>query len=386
MALLWFDFQHGDVVRFLGNAYTNANRKFDDEWIHILQNLKSTPPPEYPPLYPCAAFSVQTQGAPLKANYVSPYNLPALREQYDNHPAVAGNTEAVETKFAKEEWCCYHLHYHRWLFVFLYGLMINPVQWVFKKGKGRICIDCTNGPDKRGSVNTYIPKPVNSKKPPKNMKLDFWECPPTHFKFAFKRVLRRILRMRITYPKEPILGHVDDVDAAFRRILYHPDVAIAFGYVFGQFLIIPISQVFGSRSSPTHYGLLADVREVLTACRPMEAAKDFATLVKSCKVVVDSSTPLVTIPPDSHHPPLTEEEALQPFAASYVDDQAKLAFLEYILGVINNSVQSAFEVFGASGLDPCWGDCLQIAKWEDEVSEIFEYLGFLINTHDITVT
>ena len=62
--------------------------------------------------------------------------------------------------------------------------------------------------------------------------------------------------MRVTRPTKPILVHADDIDSAFRQVLYHPDLAIAFAYCFLGFLIIPVSLVFGSRSSPSFYGLL----------------------------------------------------------------------------------------------------------------------------------
>ncbi|CAJ1953852.1 unnamed protein product [Cylindrotheca closterium] len=130
-----------------------------------------------------------------------------LREEYDNHPAAAANFSKVEEKFAKEEWKAYHLHYLQFVFQFIPGLVINPIQWVFDKGKGRICIDCSNGPDDLGSINTYIPKPKQDETGD--------ECPPIHYQFAFKRFLRQILRMRITEPTSPILVHADDVETAF---------------------------------------------------------------------------------------------------------------------------------------------------------------------------
>ena len=73
-----------------------------------------------------------------------------LRDDYDNHPAVSSNEEEVEAKFAKEEWKAYHVHYLRFVYEFIPGLVINPIQWVFDKGKGRICIDCTHGPGEEG--------------------------------------------------------------------------------------------------------------------------------------------------------------------------------------------------------------------------------------------
>ena len=45
---------------------------------------------------------------------------------------------------------------------------------------------------------------------------------------------------------------------------------------------------------------------------------------------------------------------------------------------------SALEVFGHG--DERRGDCLQDKKWEPEVTGTFLYLGFRINTHDMTVS
>ena len=112
----------------------------------------------------------------------------------------------MEEKFAKEEWKAYHIHYVRFVYKFIPGLVINPIQWVFDKGKGRICIDCSNGPDTLSSVNTHIPAPKHG------IEL---ECPPVHYQFAVKRFLRHVLRMQITSPNAPILVHADDIEAAF---------------------------------------------------------------------------------------------------------------------------------------------------------------------------
>ena len=322
----------------------------------------------------------------MKAAYVTPSTAPVERDKYDNHPAVTDNLDKIEVKFAKEEWKRYHIHFHRWLYPFIDGLIINPIQWVFDKGKGRICIDGSHGPDEKGSVNTHIPRPFNAKKKPKpsEAQLDYDECPPTFFKYAFKRVLWQILRMRVTKPHEPILVHADDIDAAFRRILYHPDLAVAFAYVYTDYLIVPVSQIFGGRSSPPYYGLLADVRELLATIRPLDDSKDFHPLVQTSEIVIDTSTPLVQIGSDSHFPPLTEAEIHRPFQASYVDDMATVAYPDVMKAAVNNSVQAAFDVFGRD--EDRRGDCLQMQKWVPELSEKFMFLGFELNTRDMTVT
>jgi hypothetical protein len=94
---------------------------------------------------------------------------------------------------------------------------------------------------------------------------------------------------------------------------------------------------------------------------------------------------LATVPPDSHHPGLSGLELERAFNASFVDNNGVVAFLAYILSAINQSVDSAFTIFGASGTDHR-GDCLQHEKWENDVSEEFLFLGFLTNTRAMTVS
>jgi hypothetical protein len=182
-----------------------------------------------------------TEGVPLKEHFVSPSAKLPLRDRYDNHPAVKDNYDAVHEKFAKEEEKSYHIHFPRFLSYFIVGIMLNPLQWAWQKGKGRICVDCTNGPDgpdTQGSANTHIPKPSEDNAD---------KCPPVFYITAFMRFIINIWRLGITFPTEDVLLHADDVDAAFRKILYSPELAIIFAYVFGPYLIILASQVFGSR-------------------------------------------------------------------------------------------------------------------------------------------
>jgi hypothetical protein len=69
----------------------------------------------------------------------------------------------VKAKFAKEKelFLQIHLPPHCFLY-FINVLMINLIQWAVRKGKDRIFIDCTKGPDgadTNSSANTYIPGP-----------------------------------------------------------------------------------------------------------------------------------------------------------------------------------------------------------------------------------
>eukprot|EP00980_Cylindrotheca_fusiformis_P020539 scaffold7616_cov169-Cylindrotheca_fusiformis.AAC.1 len=323
MALLRFDFDYGDFIRWMGGEYTNRHRDWNAEWQYLLSLPCRDLPSGYPPPNYELAYRIQTEGVPLKGTYDTPMAATIEREQYDNHPAVQQNSEEVHKKFAKEEWKGYHVHFQRFVFVFIRGLILNPIQWVFDKGKGRICIDCTNGPVEEGSANYYIPKPSAD-----NME----ECPPVYYQSALNRLITRIMSMRVAKPETPILVHADDISSAFRRILYHPDMACAFAYVFDEFLLVPVGEVFGSRSAPSYYCVLADVRQALASILRPRLSVSHHPLVQQCQIQIQSD-PMV---------PLT----LVPSEHRYRQED----------------------------------------KWEDVVTEEFLYLGFIINTRSMTIT
>jgi hypothetical protein len=139
-----------------------------------------------------------------------------------------------------------------------------------RKGKGRICVDCTKpGPGEEGSINTYIDKPGVA---PAD------ECPSVYYGDTFMRFLIVVRWMRLT-----LLLHCDDIDAAFWRVLYHLDLAIAFAYVFLDYLIVPIGQVFGSRSAPSFFSLTSDIRAFVATTHniPTEPLTPQQTLLSS---------------------------------------------------------------------------------------------------------
>jgi hypothetical protein len=117
---------------------------------------------------------------------------------YDNHPAVANLHAAVEEKFVKEEEKSFYFHLPCFLIYFLYSLILAPLQWALRKGKGRICVDCTKGPDLKGSANSSIPKPSDANAD---------KCPLVFYQQAFACHIRHLWRMRLTYPHEDLLQH-----------------------------------------------------------------------------------------------------------------------------------------------------------------------------------
>jgi hypothetical protein len=68
MALLRFDFQYGDFVRWLGGEYTNRHRDWAKEWHTILESPCRPLPADYPEPRYDLAFRIQTEGVPLRGN------------------------------------------------------------------------------------------------------------------------------------------------------------------------------------------------------------------------------------------------------------------------------------------------------------------------------
>jgi hypothetical protein len=380
-ALLRFNFVYGDLIRWLGGEYTNRHRN----WATVFTTIDSRParpaPANLPPADKQRAFRLFTEGAPLVGNYTSPIAQIEIRNDYDNHPAIAANTADVEAKFAAEAEKTFHIHFQRFLIYFVYGLFLAPLQWAMRKGKGRICVDCTKvGVDEIGSINTYIGKPGIA---PAD------ECPPVYYGDALIRFLKMLWRMRLSKPFLDILLHCDDIDAAFRRILYHPDLAIAFAYVFEAYLIVPVGQVFGSRSAPSFFSLTSDVRAWIATTHDLSATH-LTPLAATALVDPLPSTwnPLTDLTPacsDPLYEPLSSNEYACFLNSTFVDDNGIAAYRDNIFQALHQSVVSAYELYGFPEEDRRQS-CLNADKWDKQVSHTMRYLGFLIDTRLLSVT
>jgi hypothetical protein len=79
---------------------------------------------------------------------------------------------------------------------------------------------------------------------------------------------------------------------------------------------------------------------------------------------------LTPVMPDHQNPPLTDEEAA---------NNRILAFHNHMREALHQSLIAAFLIFGFPG-DGRRGACLQDKKWDQTISHIMMYLGYLINS------
>jgi hypothetical protein len=228
-----------------------------------------------------------------------------------------------------------------------------------------------------GSANSHIPKPLEDNAD---------ECPPVYYMTAFQRFLRNIWRLRITFPTMELLLHADDIDCAFRRILYSPELAIIFAYVFGQFLIIPVGQAFGSRSAPSFFSLASDIRADAATTTDLHERYSIPDLVE--QITLPESPDPSTLSPaiaDTTNPPLSFDEQENFNNNSFVDDNGVCAIRDKIVTALQQSILAAFVLFGWPA-DDRRGSCIALDKWDPLVTFIMLFLGYQINSRTLMVT
>jgi hypothetical protein len=190
--------------------------------------------------------------------------------------------------------------------------------------------------------------------------------------------------MRITFPKAYILQHCNDIDEAFRQVLYTPELAIAFAYVFGIFLLIPIGQVFGSRSTPSYCSLLSDIRAYVLTCADLITGRSMHPLAAACLPPEPMPHELGPALADDINQPMSVLECASHRNSTFVDDNGVLALCSNIPGTLHNSVVVAFLLFGWPHKDRR-SSCLAPDKWERDACSAMLYLGFLICSRTLRV-
>jgi hypothetical protein len=381
-ALVCFDFNYGDLVRWLGGEYTNQMR----DWTELMESvtaIRALPIPKgQPPIEYDKCLKLCSDGAPLQGEFLCARKDTLERIKYDNHPPLQAVLPAVRKKFAKEEAHSYHLHFPKWVAFFLYGLFISPISWIVRKTKGRIVIDSSTvlRPADTGAPNSYIPTVGTDGRED--------ECPAVHFGDALKRHLERIWNMRIDHPTEDLLQHGDDIGSAFRRVLYHPDMAVVFAYIFMEFLIIPIGTIFGARNSPSNFCLLAELRAFIGNNKNFR--EDSATPLTDDLSLVPDMTPVQreliprAVADSIHHGVALSAFPERSHLTMYVDDNIVVALRDDIADEVRRAEGSAYVVFGRPGKDRR-GSVLQEDKWEPVAHFKVHHLGFNICTRAMSV-
>jgi hypothetical protein len=156
-----------------------------------------------------------------------------------------------------------------------------------------------------------------------------------------------IWSLHITFPDADILLHADDIDTAFQRIEYLPEMAILFAYVFGAYLIIPVGHVFGSRVAPSFFFLKLDIHADLVTTGNLTSTHVIHPQAANIELPeppeVGAFTPAIE---DALNLPLSAGEQKHYQIAASVDDNGIAAIVNRIVDALQQSLVSAFTLFG----------------------------------------
>jgi hypothetical protein len=162
--------------------------------------------------------------------------------------------------------------------------------------------------------------------------------------------------------------------------------------VFQEFLIIPVGNIFGSKSAPAWFTTIAELRaHMANVLRYDEQLSD--PLVRSLALPEQRDSPdappVAVTADDQHHglaslylgtrvPPLHH--------AMFVDDNVLVAVRRSIEVAMAGSLGSAYNCFGSPTANVRRGSVISRAKFVPEVAAMVLFVGLLIDTHLMTVT
>ena len=192
------------------------------------------------------------------------------------------------------------------------------IKMVNGKPKHRLINDPSTpilGPDDRGNVNMQM-----DKKNPDH-------CPKVHYGTALQRIWQRVYNLRLQHPDAEIIIYKDDIVAASSRGKCHPDIAVAYVYVFGSFLVIPIGGLFGPRDTPGWFCMTSELR-AMASLHVTNMQKASHPLTDACRfdAAVPTAPFTVAIPCSQN-----TGSALSPGPqACFVDDTIIVEYAAYI--------------------------------------------------------
>ena len=377
--LLLCDFDTGNLIRCLGGNYTSEFLDFAsiDACLLALTDIPTDtgePPHDFNHLH-----HLFHQHVPFKGSFRCARKDMLARNLYNNHRASDPYLSSIHKKSAVDIQKSYSLALPRWILRFLNGIFLAALGFAVREHKGKIKGRQVNdpsalltGPADSGALNSHIDR------------RDPVAMPPVHYQTALSRLWQRVYNLRIRHPNEDIMIYKDDLVSAFRRLRYHPDIAAAYSFVLGDFVVIPIGMVFGSRDAPSLFCLLSELRSFasryanrLPITRPDESMID--------QVEFESPPPphgdLKPAFADSLNPGV-DGSSLGP-QPTFVDDTIMAEIRALIRLAAENSVLTASIFVGHSDLVE---EPVSIEKFERFFSHLNETLGFMTDSRSMTVS
>jgi hypothetical protein len=164
-------------------------------------------------------------------------------------------------------------------------------------------------------------------------------------------------------------------------------MAILFAYyVFRDYLIVPVGQVFGSRSAPSLFSLESDIRANLATTGNLVENYPMEKLAQHIQLApIPLLSDLMPAIADAKNLPLSQNEKANFINASFVDDNGVCTTRDNIILALHQSLVATFILFGWPGSDRR-SSCMAADKWDIYATLLVLFLGYLIDSRAMTVT
>jgi hypothetical protein len=170
-------------------------------------------------------------------------------------------------------------------------------------------------------------------------------------------------------------------------MLYHPELAVVFAYVFQELLIVPVGNIFGSRNAPSWFTTPAEVRAHM-ANRLQYAAEDYdlaAALIIPDEPDEETRRAFVQAVPDSMNKGRESIPAQPGHHSMFVDDNICVAIHRFIVEAVACAISSAYDCFGDPDTNARRGSVLAAEKFEPHASHRVVFVGYVIDTRTMRV-
>ena len=297
---------------------------------------------------------------------------------YSNHPGIAQHDVAIDKMICEDVVYGPALVFDLRFAGEILGIRISPLSVVLET-KYRTIHDLTFA---RAGGRTSV-----------NGDTDFDSAPPSELGHVLREVLLRVMFLRQTHGSSArILLCRVDVKDAFRQVLVDPAGAPAFGYVFGDRVVVDLRLHFGWRNSPGFWGLMASALEhahTHSTFQGADVSQQGAAAVVHVRISPPRGVPVVSIPGDCGPVSGSGGNAGNYFFVRYYVDDGILVEVQWwpdgrrCLRAVQSLASDHFCLLGERGVsDPPLLSARKITDWDTQP----EVLGWIIDTEALTVT
>ena len=373
-ALLHFDGDVADLVRWIGGTHVGAHRDISATLAYLRGKISSH--------LCCTLERIWRHGAPTVCNATaSDDNFEAYR-LYGNHASVTDEPEVTYRTLLKDSKRGYCI--------------------VLDQRMARFTLNCHLTPNGLVDANHphKNPRPIfdgTFRPEPWCFGINDWTTPatepPVNFATAFTNFLRWMYNARITYPRDELYVGDDDISGAFRHQKYHPNLVGMHACVVAGFLSCATGMAFGDNTSSANFDPIAEARKELA--RYLWSHPDTVTRAASHLPTIELATPPTTAEVDCFT--RAEADSLNrgilnasghrspPQFDHHVDDNIYCDVAAYMAQTVSASALALWHVLGFP--NPLHGpNPLSLEKFDGRYTHQRQTLGHLIDSRTMTVS